>query len=64
MLEAQVDKFYVSSMVCGNYTCRKPIIDLGFLGSFPSTPGSHTVRVRAWDFAGQGVVQDFQWLVE
>jgi hypothetical protein len=62
--EAQVDKFYVASMVCGNYNCRKPVIDLGFLGAFPTTAGTHTVRVRAWDFAGLNVAQDFQWLVE
>ena len=62
--EALVNKFYVASMVCGNYSCRRPVIDLGFMGQFPAAPGTHRIRVRAWDYQGLSTTQDFQWLVE
>jgi hypothetical protein len=62
--EALVDKFYVKSMVCGNYQCRRPVIDLGFGGEFPLAAGPHELTLRAWDFVGNAVEHKFSWIVE
>lgn len=62
--EALVEEFYVKSMVCGNYSCRRPVMDLGFQFQFPNTPGQHQLRLKATDFNGNTSVREFAWSVE
>lgn len=66
--EEYVRKFYVPSLTCGNYSCRKLTIDLGFSKSgnrsFPLTTGSHKIELTATDYAGNSVSQEFRWQVE
>lgn len=62
-----VDQFYVAKMVCGNYSCRRPIVDLGFTTDgkrkFPSTPGEHHIRVVAKDQNFNSTSKEFSWRV-
>lgn len=64
---AYVDKFYVPGEVCGNYECRRPVIDLGFdlagRHRFPQTRGKHRADILARDFEGNTVVNYFEWEV-
>jgi len=62
--EKDVEVFYVPSMVCGNYSCRRPVFDLGFRWNFPTLPGQHQLKLRVSDFEGNTSVQDFHWVVE
>lgn len=63
-----VQKYFVPSMVCGDYTCRKPVVDLGFdrdgQSVFPTTSGPHEVLLYAQDYVGNAVSQRFTWVVE
>lgn len=63
-----VSQFYVSSLVCGNYQCRKPIVDLSFKTTpqqiFPLGGGSHTVTLRVLDDVGNSAVKDFTYSAE
>lgn len=67
--EAYVNQFYVARLVCGNYSCRKPIINLGFQkqanpsGVFPASVGKHTVDVWARDFNGNEAHRSWDWIV-
>ncbi|MBY0517056.1 MAG: M23 family metallopeptidase [Bacteriovoracaceae bacterium] len=62
--EALVDDFYVPSMACGDYSCRRPVIDLGFQFKLPVASGRHKLILKASDFAGNTTVRDFEWNVE
>lgn len=59
--------YYVKSMVCGNYSCRKPVVNLGFTGTgtkyFTTEPGPHTIAVTATDFYGNSATREFSWNV-
>lgn len=63
-----VSRFYVPKMVCGNYSCRKPIIDLGFKvvesQVFPTQIGPHRVTIRVKDDVGNAAVRDFTYTTE
>ena len=63
-----VDQLYVPGLVCGDYECRKPIMDLGFapLGNrvFPQTHGAHHVEIDAADFEGNQATGQFNWTVQ
>ncbi len=65
---AFVNNFYIPAKACGNYSCRKPVIDLGFSKTphqiFPTTPGNHQVTVRVEDNFGNQADKSFTWNVE
>ncbi len=62
-----VHDFFVKSMTCGNYVCRKLVVDLGFKpGShltFPQTIGQHRLALVVRDFAGNEARRDYSWTV-
>ena len=64
---AHVSRFFVPGLVCGNYNCRRPIMDLGFSLNeaqiFPTTKGQHEVTVTVSDFDGNTAHKDFSWTV-
>ena len=61
-----VSEFYIGN-TCGNYSCRRAVIDLGFRLSpqqiFPVTPGPHRIVVRVRDFEGNQAEKSFDWTV-
>lgn len=63
-----VNDFYVPSRTCGNYSCRRLVLDLGFTvegrRSFPKEPGEHRVLVEVQDRAGNSATKEFRWTVE
>ena len=65
--ETFVNQFYASKIACGDYGCRKPIIDLGFRKNasqvFPLTRGLHTIQVIASDYNGNEARRSFSWTV-
>lgn len=62
--EARVHEFFVPSLVCGNYNCRRQVIDLGFNWPLPQTPGTYQLRLQAYDFAGNLGEAEWNWTVE
>lgn len=62
-----VEDFWVPSLACGDYDCRRPVLDLGFSVTphqiFPTTPGPHTVHVGASDYAGNATEREFSYTV-
>lgn len=66
--EKFVNQFYVPSLACGDYRCRKPVIDLGFrLNStqvFPVTAGSHFLDLTVIDYNGNSTSRRFTWTVK
>ena len=60
-----VHDFYVSELVCGNYSCRRPVINLGFSLSgktvFPQTSGKHHLDLWVSDFSGNQSQRSFDW---
>lgn len=65
--EAFVNRFYLPKLACGDYSCRKPIIDLGFrktpMQVFPTAPGKHTLDLIAKDYNGNSATRSFDWVV-
>lgn len=63
-----VDDLYVPDETCGNYSCRKAVIDLGFQVAgrrrFPAGSGRHHAVVRVQDLAGHVASRGFSWVVE
>lgn len=63
-----IDDFYVPGQTCGNYRCRKAVVDLGFQvdgrRAFPATPGRHHAVVRVRDLAGHVATRGFSWDVD
>lgn len=63
-----VHDFYVKSMTCGNYECRRATVDLGFglpnRIQYPAAPGPHTVEVIVTDDAGNRASKTFDYRVE
>jgi hypothetical protein len=63
-----IDDFFVPGKTCGNYRCRKAVIDLGFQVAgrreFPAGPGRHHAVVRVRDLAGHVASRGFSWVVE
>lgn len=66
--EAFVNQFYIPSLACGDYSCRRPIIDLGFRKApsqvFPTQKGRHEIFVRVEDFSGNSDSRSFSWIVD
>ncbi len=62
--EAKVEEFFVASMVCGNYSCRRQVIDLGFGLDLPRAAGEYTLRLQAYDFVGNLGEAELRWTVE
>ncbi len=66
--QRHVNTFFVPSITCGNYTCRRLAVDLSFMPGgkrdFPNTPGPHTLTVTASDVVGNTVSKDFTWTVQ
>jgi hypothetical protein len=63
-----VHDFFVPSMTCGNYTCRKLVVNLSFKPGrheqiFPTEPGPHKVLLTVKDFAGNTTTKSFSWNV-
>ncbi|NBX68945.1 MAG: hypothetical protein EBR01_08290 [Proteobacteria bacterium] len=65
--EAFVNQFYAPRLACGDYKCRKPVIDLGFSKTlsqtFPSSPGKHTLELWVSDYNGNSATRSFDWIV-
>jgi hypothetical protein len=64
---AYATDYFVVPPTCGNYECNDFWIDLGFIPDdqreFLSTPGSHTVDVWSYDYAGNVTAGSFTWTV-
>lgn len=65
--EAFVDNFYVPSLACGDYNCRRPVIDLGFRKKpgqvFPLNTGKHRLNLWVSDYNGNETEKSFEWTV-
>jgi hypothetical protein len=66
--EKFVNQFYLAKLACGDYNCRKPVVDLGFNKDqtkqvFPLNPGNHRLQLWVKDYNGNEASQSFQWLV-
>jgi len=63
----QIHNYFNSKYTCGNYQCRKFIIDLGFqkVGkySFPIQSGAHRLTLKATDYVGNTTSKEFSWKV-
>lgn len=61
------NSFFEPNLVCGDYECRKPVIDLGFSKTpqqvFPMGRGSHELELRTRDYQGNEATQRFSWTV-
>jgi hypothetical protein len=66
--EKFVNQFYIPNLACGDYSCRKPVIDLGFRKMseqvFPTNPGKHSIEVWVSDYNGNVARRSFDWIVE
>lgn len=65
----QVHDYFISGggqrkMTCGNYTCRRIFIDLGFSKKLPQTAGSYEIVVVAKDHAGNETKKAYAWKVK
>lgn len=64
---AYVTDFYVVPPTCGDYGCNDFWIDLGFIPDdqreFPGSPGSHTIEVWSYDYAGNVTSGSYTWTV-
>ena len=62
-----VEDYFVPSLTCGNYECRKLTVDLGFSTEghrwFPNVGGQHKIVIHAEDQAGNRTSREFQWQV-
>jgi hypothetical protein len=65
--DAFVNKFFVPSLTCGNYTCRALYVDLGFdktgNKNFTQSSGPHKIKVIATDQNGNKTEKSFNWTV-
>ncbi len=65
--EDYVTDFFQTQLACGNYECRKPVINLGFNKAkqkvFPSTPGRHNLELIVSDYNGNETRKKFEWFV-
>lgn len=63
-----VSKFYIPSLTCGDYDCRKPVVDLGFTKNssqiFPTTKGNHSVTIEIVDFENNSASKTYHWTVK
>jgi hypothetical protein len=66
--EKYVHELYIPGVTCGNYSCRKPIVNLGFSKEgkavFPQSSGNHEVEVEIRDYNGNGATKKFSWSVQ
>lgn len=66
--EKFVNQFFVPRLACGNYQCRKPVIDLGFNKTgkqvFPLSRGRHHLDLWVTDYAGNKNHQTYDWDVK
>lgn len=66
--EAFVNAFYVPEVACGNYECRKPVIDLGFRKKpgqvFPLSKGNHKLNLWVSDYNGNAASKTFEWILD
>lgn len=62
-----VETFYVSGrsdLTCGNYQCRRVIIDLGYTHKLPKEKGTYEITVEAKDFSGNSAKKSYKWTVK
>ena len=69
-INAYPDKFYVRGKTCGDYYCKRMMMNLDFSLSpknknvfFPKDYGSHEIEVKAVDFHGNESVRTFEFEV-
>lgn len=66
--EKFVNQFYLPKLTCGDYNCRKPVIDLGFRKTpgqvFPLSTGTHNLELWVSDYNGNETRSSFDWTVE
>ena len=66
--QKHVNEFYLPKLACGDYSCRKPVIDLGFRKQpgqvFPLSRGPHEIEVIISDYNGNQAKRSFSWTVE
>ncbi|MBI5630930.1 MAG: M23 family metallopeptidase [Elusimicrobia bacterium] len=63
-----IHDFFVPGQACGDYECRRPIINLGFkrgkrASRFPRTPGKHRLTLTVKDDALNAATKTFFWTV-
>jgi len=62
-----VNSLFVPGLTCGDYECRRPILDLGFTKTptqvFPTSAGKHHLKITAKDFVGNTTTTNFDWNV-
>ena len=65
--EAYINDFFVPSGTCGNYSCRRILLDLGFTKNgrrpFPSEPGAHIIELKLTDYRGNLAYGAYRWVV-
>jgi len=65
--EAYVTDFFPPRLACGDYECRRPVINLGFNKKnkmiFPVIPGRHKLELWVSDYNGNENKQAFEWIV-
>lgn len=66
--EKFVNQFFIPDLTCGNYSCRKLTIDLGFnkegKAIFPLAKGQYEIEVLISDFAGNKDSKTFTWRID
>ncbi len=63
-----VNKFYIPGLACGDYSCRRPVVDLGFKTTraqvFPIAKGNHDLRIEVSDFENNQATKTYSWTVK
>lgn len=66
--KGNVFDFYMKGITCGDYGCRKPIVNLGFSKTdkivFPESKGNHELEIEIRDFNGNVGTKKFSWSVQ
>ena len=65
--EAYINDFFVPGETCGDYSCRRILIDLGFTRAgrrnFPQDPGPHIMELKLTDYRGNLTYSAYRWVV-
>ncbi|MCK5072759.1 MAG: peptidoglycan DD-metalloendopeptidase family protein [Bacteriovoracaceae bacterium] len=63
-----INDFFVPDNTCGNYSCRKFFVNLGFVTDktlkFPTQNGEHEISVTIMDYYGNKTTKKFKWEIQ
>jgi len=63
--DAYVSDFFVPAKTCGDYQCRRILIDLGFSTegrkNFPTDHGAHIIELKLMDYRGNFAYGAYRW---